>query len=307
MHRRFPYRPVRLLVLVGFAISLGACAAETARINQFNTFAQAGSKFADAVPPVLDAAFAAAVETDSLVLLQARAGLSSQDDRLKAIEESTKSLSHRIAILNDLKRQTHLLRAYFVALQALAQTNAESSGMSDVADGLVGALGKVSPRIANATIGGSPISHLVAPAVSFAFTTYQSAVLNRQLRKNAATIERELDLQRAALTAIAAAMKADIQTQSAAADRNNIVLPFVRGGKLPSNWTQRRVDAFQRQVQTASVDAAAQAAQSLRMSFVALVENRLDDTGITALLQDIDAIVTFVEGMQGTQQKERQR
>lgn len=306
MHRRFPYRSARFLV-VGFAISLGACAAQAARINQFEQFAQAGSKFADAVPPVLDAAFVAAVETDSLVLLQARAELSSQDDRLNAIEESTTSLSHRIAILNDLKRQTYLLSAYFVALQTLAQTNAESSGMTDVADGLVGALGKVSPRIANATIGGSPISHLVAPAVSFAFTTYQSAVLNRQLRKNAATIERELDLQRAALTAIAAAMKADIRTQFAAADRKNIVLPFVRDGKLPSNWTQRRVDALQRQVQTHSAGAAAQAAQSLRMSFVALVENRLDDTGITVLLQDIDAIVTFVEGMQGTQQTDRQR
>ena len=110
MHRRFPYRSARLLV-VGFLISLSACAAQTARINQFDKFAQAGSKFADAVPPVLDEAFVTAVKTDSLVLLQARAGLSSQDDRLNAIDESTKSLSQQIAILSDLKRQASLLRA----------------------------------------------------------------------------------------------------------------------------------------------------------------------------------------------------
>lgn len=300
MQRRLPVGPTRLLV-VGFAISLTACAVGAARINQFDKFAQAGIQFVDAIPPLLDEAFVATVTTDSLVLKQAREGLTPGEARLNKIEKSNENLSQRIGILNDLKRHASLLRAYFVALQALAQTDAESSGMTDVANGLVGALGKLHPRIANATIGGSPIKDLVAPAVSFGFTAYQSAVLNRELRKNAATIEKELNLQQAALTAIADAMKADLQTQFAALDRDAIVLPYARGKPLPSDWTQRRVDAFQRQLQIQSVEAAAKAAQNFRTSFVALVENRLDDTGITLLLRDINDIVTVIEALRGTQ------
>lgn len=300
MQRSISVGPTRLLV-VGFAISLTACAVGAARINQFDKFTQAGIQFADAIPPLLDEAFVATVTTDSLVLKQTREGLAPGEARLNEIEKSNKNLSQRIGILNDLKRHASLLRAYFVALQALAQTDAESSGMTDVANGLVGALRKLHPRIANATIGESPIKDLVAPAVSFGFTAYQSAVLNRELRKNAATIEKELSLQQAALTAIADAMKADLQTLFAAANVDNIVLPFVRKGKLPSHWTQRRVDAFQRHLQMHSVDAAAKAAQSLRTSFVALVENRLDDTGIPLLRRDINDIVALVEAIHGAQ------
>lgn len=291
----------RLLVILGFATILGACAVGTARINQFEEFAQAGTRFADTVPPVLDEAFRVAVATDSLVLTQARVGLRSSEDRLKAIEQSNRNLAERIAILSDLKRQASLLGAYFVALQALAHTDAESSGMTEVASGIVGALGKLSPRIASAKIGGSPVSDFLAPVVSLTFTAFQSAALNRELRKNGATIERQLDLQQAALTAIADAMRAEFEIHAVAADRDSIVLPYVRDGTLPSDWAQRRADAFQRQTQLRSVDAAAKAAQSLRSSYVALVENRLDETNLTALLLDINSIVTLLEGVRGRQ------
>lgn len=300
MQRRLSVRPARLLI-IGFAISLTACAVGKARVNQFDKFAHAGIQFTDAIPPLLDEAFLAAVTIDSLALKQGRTGLPSEDDRLKEIEKSNENLTKRIAILNDLKRHATLLRAYFAALQVLAQTDAESSGMTTVANGLVATLGKLHPKIANASIGGSPVSDLVAPVTSFAFTAYQSAVLNRELRQNAATIDSELNLQQAALTAIADAMKADLQTQFAALDRDAIVLPYARGKPLPSDWTQRRVDAFHRQLQMHSVDAVAKAAQSLRTSFVALVENRLDDTGITLLLRDINDIVALVEAIHGTE------
>lgn len=300
MQRRLSVRPARLLI-IGFAISLTACAVGKARVNQFDKFAHAGIQFTDAIPPLLDEAFLAAVTTDSLALKQGRTGLPSEEARLDAIEKSNDNLTKRIAILNDLKRHASLLRAYFAALQVLAQTDAESSGMTVVTNGLLTSLGKLHPQIANAKLGQSSIGDLVAPVTSFAFTAYQSGVLNRELRQNAETIDKELNLHQAALRAIADTMKADLQTQFAAIDRDAIVLPYARGKPLPSDWTQRRVDAFHRQLQMHSVDAAAKAAQSLRTSFVALVENRLDDTGIALLLRDINDIVALVEAIRGTQ------
>lgn len=300
-HRRALIERNRFLVILVFAAVLGACATATVRINQFEGFAQAGTRFADTVPPVLDEAFRVSVATDSLVLTQARMGLRSSEDRLKAIEQSNRNLAERIAILNDLKRQASLLGAYFVALQALAHADADSSGMTEVASGIVGALGKLSPGIANAKIGGSPVSDFLAPVVSLTFTAFQSAALNHELKKNGAIIERQLNLQQAALTATADAMRAELEIHAAAADRDSIVLPFVRDGTLPSDWAQRRTDAFQRHIQLRSVDAAAKAAQNLRSSYVALVENRLDETHLTALQQDINGIVTVLEGVKARQ------
>jgi len=284
----------RMTVLVIVTMLCGACATTTQRLNQFDNFAQAGIAYADAVPAVLDESFRVTVASDSFALIQARPSLTGTA-RLESIEESNKSLVARIEILNGLKRHTQLLRMYFVSLQALAQIDSRSSGMNNVADGLVDALGKLDSGIANASVGGASVRTLLAPTVTFAFASYQSAALNSELSKNAATIEKELNLQQAMLKALADSMRADLEAKFAAEDRDKIELPYIRSGTLPANWNQRRLDAFQRQIRLNSIDAAWIAAQSLRTSFVALVENRLSDAGIAALIQDINDILTVVE------------
>ena len=297
-----PHRSwIRISVVLGLAVTLSACAGGTARVNQFGEFAQAGIKFADAVSPVLDEAFLASVKTDSHMLLEAREGLGTQNARRSALKMSNENLTTRYVILEELKTHVVLLREYFVALDALSQTSAESSGMTEVAGRVADALKATSSTIEGATIGDLPISDFVAPAVKLSFSSYQSAVLNRELQKNAPTIEREIALQEAALTAIAEAMKADLGTLYAAEDRDQIELPFILEDPLPSDWTDKRLEAFQRKVELEKVGDARKAARSLRVSFVALVENRLSDAGMMTLLEDIELMVTMIEGIRGAE------
>lgn len=287
-------RHALLYFLVASLPILGSgCAATVARVTQFESFALAGTRFADAVPDVLDESFKTTVNTSSLVLVQARKGLS-DSARLEEIERNDSTIRQRLEFLNDLKRHAKLLRRYFVALQSLALTDAQSSGLTDVTSGLVSALGEISPNIASATVAGASISELVSPAATLAFAAFQSKVLEAELRRNALTVDRELSLQQAALTALSEAMRADLEAQFEVADRDKIALPYVRDGELPADWSQRRLEAFQRHIRLASVDAASQAAGDLRLSFVALVEDRLDRTMIGALLADINGIVTFL-------------
>ncbi len=288
---------VRLLVLLTIATSLLACG--SARVGQFDRFAQAGIKFTDSVPPVLDEAFQTAVETDSLVLVESRKRLSSQDDRLNAIETSNKNLKQRILLLNDLKRHARLLRSYFLALRALARTD-EASGISDVAKGLVGSLETLDKRIAAVNIGGLSVKDFVGESSSLAVAAFQSAALNRELKERASIIDHELDIMQASLRVISEAMKSDIEAQLEATNRDEIELPYVRDSALPSDWNARRLAAFKRQIKLSSIDTAVDAAENMRLSFVALVENRLDDTGIALLLQDIDRVITLTEGISGT-------
>ena len=297
---------VRLMLIACLPLVGGACATAGARVAQFGAFAEAGTQFADAVPAVLDESFNATVTTSSLVLAEARPGLLLLDadirrsTMLEQLEQNDALLLERIGILRDVKQHAGVLREYFVALQALAQTDANSSGLTDVARGLVTALGSLSPAIANASVGGKAVSGLVPPIVNFAVAGFQSRVLEEELRRNAGTIERELAVQQAFLTAIAEAMTADLQAVYEAEDRDRIHLPYVNPGNLPGDWSQHRLASFQRQVQLSSVDAAAQAAARLRATFVQLVENKVDQGTIAALFVDINSVLTFIETGTGT-------
>lgn len=285
----------RMVMALALALTvLGGCATGAARVGQFESLARAGIAFGEAIPAVLDEAFDAAVTTDSLVLTQARPGLNRQE-RLAAIGDSGKALSERLAILDSLKRHAGVLRSYFLALQALAQTTAGSSGLTAATDGLVGELGALHPRIAGARIGNLPIGDVTGPVVELALGAYQNAVLEGELRRNGPAIRRELELQERALRVIADQMKADLEAVHAAQDRDAIVLPFVRDGTLPADWAGRRAESLRRRVAFKSVDAAAAAAANLRQSFVAVAEDRFGEVQLAALISDVNRLLGFVE------------
>lgn len=279
--------------LLASLLLLAACASQQARIDRFSEFAAAGSAFTKAVDPVLDESFAASAGTSAQVLLQARDGLDAAG-RLAALEQADADLDARLAILGDLKRHLRLLQAYFEALAALSGSDAETSGMTGVAQGLVDALRKLDPRLADAAIGGRRLADLLGPATRFAFAARQSQVLDQELKRNASTIEREIRLQEAALQALAEAYVADRETLAAQVYRDKVALPFAADRSLASSWAGTRADLLQERIETTPVQAAADAASRLRASFVALVENRLDGARLAALLTDVNAIVAAI-------------
>jgi hypothetical protein len=267
-----------------------------AKTNQFDSFAQAGVKFADALPPVLDDSFQYAVETDSLVLIESREGLNTSEERLVAIETSNENLSERVMLINDLKRHARLLRSYFIALKALAQSE-RASGISDVTKGLVDSLKKIDKRILSTSIGGIDVNNLVGKATKVSVATFQSAALNRELKLHAEIIEREVSIQQAVLSVLRDAMKGDKNARNAFTDREKIIRPFVVDKNLPKNWSALRLEVLKKKIEFSSMNAALDAAQALRLNFIALSENRLSDDSITVLMQDIDRILIFTENV----------
>jgi hypothetical protein len=285
---------VHLVLILSSTFWLVSCTG--ARTNQFDDFAQAGVKFADALPPVLDDSFQYAVETDSLVLIESRKGLSTSEEKLTAIETSNENLSERVILINDLKRHAKLLRSYFIALKALAQTE-EASGISDATKGLVESLRRVDDRILSKSIGGIDVNNLVGKATKISVATFQSAALNRELKLHAEVIEHEISIQQAVLSVLRDAMKGDQDTRNAFTDREKIIRPFVVDEKLPKNWSTLRLEVLKKKIEFSSLDAATDAAQALRLNFIALSENRLSEESIAVLMQDIDRILTFTENV----------
>lgn len=277
------------------AVALSACS--TARISQFDGFAAAGIKYTEAIPAVYDQAFETAVRTDSLVLRDGRPHFS-QNDRLKEISVSNEKLATRFEILTALKVHAAELRAYFIALKALASSEA-GSGLTQATKDLAANLGKLDDRITKLSVGSLPINDFIGQAVPLVVAQYKSSALNAELKDRAQSIERELNLQEAAISAIAAQMKSDVAVRLTAQDRDEIVIPYVRDGSLPSDWNEKRLQGFRRRLDLGVIDAAVSAAKNLRLSYVALVENRLDDGGLLLLIGDINKLIGLIEGIKG--------
>ena len=272
-------------------LQLGACSAATT--DQFAIFSKAGTTLADSTPPLLDAAFAEAVKTDTVVLTVARDSLPDKNERLKALDDSDKLLQQRVEIFADLKRHSQLLRNYFVTLGNLADTSGDSA-LGDSAKGIVDELGVIHPKLAEASIGGIAVSSLVQTAVPVAVGVFRSVALESELKARATTIASEIDLEKAVLMVISEAMQHDVKARMEQEDFTNIVKPFVNPGPLPSDWNTKRLASLQRPTAIEAVDAAARAADNLRQSFVALTEGG-SGASLALLVADVSRVASLVE------------
>ena len=286
-------------MLVSLAtLALAACTA--ARINHFKSFAQAGLAYTQATKAVLEEAGMSAIDTDTMVMTRTRDSIP-KEERGKQIIEHNKLLRERLALLADLSRHAELLRTYFEALGALAETDAPS-GIGSASASVVDSLGKLNTRIASAAVGDFAVSDFAGKIVEIAVARFQRNALEKELEANAEPIERELDLQHAALTAVGEQMKTDLQQQLLQRESKEVVLPFAADSFLPGSWAQDRKDVLQASVAVASVSSAADAAKKLKLSFVSLVEGRFAGDDLPALISDINRVVTIIDEIQGKQE-----
>ena len=287
-------------ILLAICLLLSGCA--SAKINQFSRFAELGSAYAETIMGLTKEAGNVAIDADSTALIKGREQLTPKE-RGETIIEHNKLLRERIGLLRDLRRHTQLLRSYFFALAALAKSDAPS-GIGTAAEDVVNSLGKINERIKNAKVGSLPVSEFIGPVVKITVAQFQRGALEKELRARAPTIERELELQQAAMQAIAGQMRTDLEVLQLREEALEVVNPF-RAAKdsLPSDWTKRRKELLNANISLDSVDAGAELARNLKLSFLALVENRFDLSDVEIMFGDINEILTLIEDIQGSKTK----
>jgi hypothetical protein len=272
------------------------------KINQFSRFAELGYAYSEAVTGLTKEAGNVAIDADSAALIKVREDIP-LNERGKTIIAHNKLLRERIGLLRDLRRHTQLLRSYFQALAALAKSN-EPSGIGAASEDVVKSLGKMSDRIKNAKVGALPVSEFIGPVVKITVAQFQSGALEKELKIRGPIIERELDLQQAALQAIAEQMRTDLEVLQAREEALEVVDPFrATEDSLPSDWAKRRKELLNTHISLDSVDAGAELARNLKLSFLALVENRLDSSDVEMMFGDINEVLTVIEGIQGPKTK----
>lgn len=291
---RTPCRPGRKWLALGLVLVLPDCATQQVRIQEVNNFATAGVHFTEAVPEALNASFAKTIEFDSQKLLESREPLSEQD-RKEELNLNTEVLLARAKILDDIKQHVALLRQYFILLKGLSTTGDQDSGLVELAGGITEKLQALSPSLAEASIGGKSLSESVGPAVSFALASYRSNALDQELARRGTVIEAEIRLLRAALSALAESMQEDLEVQRTEEYRDAVIIPYMGEGPLPSSWIADRRRLLTTRNAITPLDAAVEAADTLRANFVALLERRLNASDISLLVEDVGDILAHLD------------
>ncbi len=278
----------------------GACAAP--RAEQFRQFAQAGMAYAGAVDALTRDAGDAAINADSAVLERVREGLESEEERQHAVLDHDQLLKERLAILTDLSRHAQLLAAYFSGLDALAASRQPAAAAAGTAaQDLVRSMGALSSRIREARIGDEPVARFSGTVTAIVVGNLRSAALERELRTRGPALERELDMQRAAMQAIAEALRADLSISLNQQELVEIIEPYRGEARLARAWHRRRREILGASTASASAEAGVAAAAALKDSFTALAGGELSTWSVAGLLADIGQVLDLLERVKGLQ------
>ncbi len=148
-------------------------------------------------------------------------------------------------------------------------------------------------------MGELPVDRFTGTLVEISVAGFRQAALEQELRARAPVLRRELDIQRAAVEAIASTMKADFEIVLAQREQMDVVEPYRQGGRLARIWTDRRRELLAATAGLGAVDAAARSAAGLQASFDALLRNQLGAAEIASLLADVNQILTLIETVRG--------
>ncbi|MCY4571618.1 MAG: hypothetical protein OXF01_02350 [Gemmatimonadetes bacterium] len=288
---RFCPRRIRLLPVFVLGLITAGCAAptDTARLE---AVAEAGVAYAGEVAPLLDQAFELAAAVDSGALAAARAGLS-PEQRRDRLREFDAAMTERLTEYTAAKRHNDLLQSYFLALRILLKPDGPKE-IGAAAKRLTAALGKLSPRLKKAHMGDVSVSGLIEPAAHIAVASFRSAALRRELEARGPTIERELAVQEALVSALARQVRADQEVLSARFRDDEVVEPYVSAARLPRTWPARRLRSLRGAGDVEAARAAEQAIRSLRQAYVAALEGRLDSTRAAELATTVEGFVELV-------------
>ncbi len=266
------------------------------RVSQFKEFGEAGVKYVETMNELLDASGGVSIDATSASLISLRSNLINDiktPEKIKAIDDI---LVDRLRILNAIAEHNQLLKLYFKALASLAGSNVGTE-IATSTKGIVGKLSELNPRISKATLGNAPIGSLVGPATELVVGSFQQAALEKELKNNATSIKRELELQVAAMKAVAAIWKDD-QGKIIARNKEINQKQFLnKDNALPEDWAANRKATLTASTSVELADSVTKAPEKLKEAFETLVSkgDKANIEDIPLIVNDLNKVLELIE------------
>lgn len=281
------------LILLALALFLNGC--DSQRLDQFASFATAGSQYVEALHKVIDDAGSAMIASDSATLLVARKQAGVGD--ANAVIKTDKLLETYLDNLQKIDAHASLLGSYFSTVSNL--TNGKTgSDAGAAATGLLDSINNFNPQIEKVSFGGKSVKDLVSTGTNFVVTHFEVKALDGQLHHAAPIIDHALALQEAAVTVIADQMKTALGASLEVRESTDVVDPYVSGP--PANWNSNRESFLRAKVTVDSVDHAKTAISHLRLVFKQLLENPHSSIDLNALLTEINKMAGYASALESS-------
>lgn len=293
-------RAVRLLLPVLLLAALTGCA--TARIPQFQAFADAGTAYTQAVTGLITQVGNSAVDANSVKLLQSRA---LAPVALSDLQKQDQDMRAYLAELNRIQLQTTLLGDYFQALAGLATSSAPQSFATEV-QSLATTLGGVTQEVRGTSIAQTQAVATAAGSVgNLVVKEIQGKELQRELEARKETIAQILQLQQTLLAALSSQTEANARFTTAQDYDQQVVAPFLAGQvnqATQKGWMSERYSLLSQPELVAQVNTAAQAARDLQQAWNKLLTNDLTAAEVQAIADDLAPVLASLDALKKNQQ-----
>lgn len=280
-------------------------------VQRAKDVSSAGIAYTEATTAVIDVAVDASIDSssDNLLNVAQAQGVpqskAEQDQRKARLVERDKALVDSTLRYARLKRSVNVTRAYFMALQNLADgstAEATETAVKSLADRLNGvneALDKRDGDDAQPLISADKRDAIggLAKAVT---KQVHGAILAKALERDAATVGRALALQEKVLQAAAGDIKHKLDIEAERAYRDRVVNPFSTGTAQRSAWIEDRKALLKIQAlgQThQALDSAQAAAAQMEIVWVRILSGEYSAKELTASLRDTEELLAALNAL----------
>ena len=285
-----------MIIAIGLGFLLiSGCATQS--IQQGKDLSTSGIAYTNAVDKLLDVTTDRIIDFDTEELKRSRRG----SDPRGMITEKNMAVTDVIKELEEFRKQTRLLKTYFLNLQALAD-----SPVKDDAGGAVESLSDSISKL-NKTLGGidgkenlnadqktqiGKLGGLVANA------THADKV-KRALERDAEIIGIYLALQENQLENITDILKDRFKAENDLFLNEMVIAPYVdRNQKLGSAWENNRKQWLKTQFLSDELDTAKTAAKQLRGIWADILQGKSDINSLSVLISNVNEFVTTVQALE---------
>ena len=281
-----------IFCVVSALLFLNGCA--TQLTNNAERFAQAGIEFSDSIPLVMDESFKKSIQIDSQALLETRSFLVSKTIKEKffLLKKQNNALMKRAELFKDIKKHAKVLKAYFIAIESLASSDAPTN-VKENTTSLLLEISKINEDMKNkltnkAFDGAATLKEIIPKAGAYIVSGIKTKALELELKKNGRAIEQELALFEGIMKLLEQTAIKENNTIQTQLMKNNINMPFIdnkidNNKSISENWVSSRTQIFLNATEISPFTIAKKATQLLKLNFIAIIKGQSTKGNIKTL------------------------
>jgi hypothetical protein len=292
----------RLLVISGLILLLSGCSGPSQRIQQGKDLSTSGIQYADAVNGLLNVTIDRVIDFDSSEAILIREW-ANENTLKETIKDRDSALLELLKELYSYRQYTQQLKAYFLNLQALANSPVRTETgavVRELSESIHNTNNKIRKKkkiklSKKETDGIAALSQLVAKGV-------HAAKVDAALRRDAKVISEQLLLHEKLLENLADILTSRFEIENDEFRNEKVIAPFIdKREQLDEQWKKDREKWLKSQFTSESLDKAKEAVRQLRAVWEQNLQGQSDPGSIVLLLQDINELVLVVNEINETE------